>query len=87
MNKPDTIYFLWGALFGMISPFIGLFVGSQVLPFFGTVLMFPIVLISQLVDKPFGEFSIGLMIISVLVSIVVWGIVLVLLGRLKSSFN
>jgi hypothetical protein len=87
MKDFDKKYFLWGALFGMVSPFIGLFVGLQILPILGTVLMFPIILISKLIDKPFGEFSTMLIVLSVLLSIIVWGGVFVLVGRLKAFIS
>ena len=87
MKKLDIIYFLWGALFGLLSPFVGLFVGAQILPVLGTILMFPIVLISQIVDKPFGEFTITQIILSISFSVIVWGVLFVLVGRFKSLIS
>jgi hypothetical protein len=82
MNKKDNKNFKWGALFGVIAPFFGLFVGLQIIPFFGTILLFPFVLISKIVGQPLGEFSTTLLVLSFILSIIVWGGIFVLIGQL-----
>lgn len=69
--------FLWGALFGIASPLLGLFAGLQVAPFLGTVLMFPFVIIAKLTGLAIENFPIGLMISSIASSFVQWGLVFV----------
>jgi hypothetical protein len=81
MNEQDKAYFLWGAVFGLIAPLAGLFIGLQVAPLIGTILMFPIILISKMVNKPFGSFSTGLMVLSFVFSVVVWALLYVTFGR------
>ena len=83
MTKKDNRNFKWGALFGVIAPILGLFVGLQIVPFLGTILLFPSVLISKVNGQPLGEFSTSLMVLSFILSIIVWGGIFVLIGRLK----
>jgi len=83
MNKKDNRNFKWGAFFGVIAPFLGLFVGLQIVPFLGTILLFPSVLISKVSGQPLGDFSTSLMVFSFILSIIAWGGIFVLMGRLK----
>jgi ABC-type dipeptide/oligopeptide/nickel transport system permease subunit len=78
---------LIGALFGFIAPFIGLFVGSQVMPLLGDLLMFPFVIIGKIVDQPFGEMSTNLLLFCLLISMVVWGLIFMLVSKLIRSLK
>lgn len=82
MNKK---HFTYGSIFGLVAPFIGMFVGLQMVPFLGTILMLPFAIISTILDQPFGNFSTGLQILSVLLSIGFWGLVFAVAGRFFSK--
>ncbi len=67
-------------LFGLLAPFIGLFVGLQISPLLANVLMFPFIIVSALTGTPtgtpIGEMS-GLLFTSlVLISGVAWAVLL-----------
>lgn len=78
MNK----YFRWGAVFGLLAPFIGMFAGLQIVPFLGTVLMFPFVIVGELVNQPFGDFSTPLKLLSLVLSVAFWGTVFFAIAKL-----
>ncbi len=44
-------------LFGLIAPFIGLFIGLQMSPWLANILMFPFIIVSALTDIPIGMMS------------------------------
>jgi hypothetical protein len=75
--------FFWGALFGLIAPIIGLFAGLQIAPIVGNILMFPFIIISHILDKPFGEFPTPLLVLSIVLSILAWGAIFSLIARLR----
>lgn len=79
----DKKTFFWGAAFGFLAPVIGMFAGLQLAPFLGNILLFPFIILSSLVDIPFGEFSLPLLIFSFVLSIVLWGLIFVLITQLK----
>lgn len=67
--------FLYGAIFGMVSPIIGLIMGLQVVPLLGTILMFPYVILSWLLGQPIGMLSDLWMMTGLLFSMLFWGCV------------
>ncbi|MBC6401455.1 MAG: hypothetical protein GDA51_01875 [Ekhidna sp.] len=86
-NPKDKKNFKWGALFGIFASLIGPFIGLQVAPFVGTSLLFPAIFVSTVIGQPLGNFSTGFMIFTFIFSIVFWGGVFVLLGRLKRAIS
>lgn len=66
---------LWGGVFGLVAPFIGMFIGLQVSPMVANVLMFPVIGMSAMLQRPFGMWSPALMLTAVALSIIVWALV------------
>ena len=87
MNKTNKRNFIKGAIFGLLAPFIGMFVGLQVAPFLGTILMFPFAIISKIIGQPLGEFSTIVMILSIVLSIVLWGFIFTGIAKIISKFK
>jgi hypothetical protein len=79
MNKKALV---WGAMFGLIAPVVGLFVGLQISPIVANVLMFPIIGLSAVLGTPFGMWSPSLMLASVILSIAAWALAFALVGKL-----
>ncbi len=77
---PKSIIF--GAIFGLIAPFIGLFAGLQVSVVLGSILTFPLGLLYQITGTPIGMMSAGLLILGWLVSILVWAAIFYGVSRL-----
>ena len=80
--KKNKKLFLYGSIFGLIAPFVGLFLGLQVAPVLGNILMFPFILIGSIVDKPFGYFSGFERVLGWLLSIILWGLIFVVMGKI-----
>lgn len=74
--------FLRGAAFGLLAPVIGMWMGLAVMPFLGTILMAPIVLLSEILGEPFGNMSGAMRLLSLLLSMVFWGFVFWGIGKL-----
>ena len=83
ITKPILIKFS----FGLIAPFIGLFVGLQVSPWLGSVLMFPFIAVSAVTGIPIGEMPGLLFGALVLVSGVAWAIVLSIPGVIRTQLG
>lgn len=66
---------IWGGVFGFVAPFIGLFVGLQLSPTIANILMFPVLLLSEVLNSPFGTWSPGFMLAGLLVSMAAWALV------------
>lgn len=66
---------LYGGIFGLIAPIVGLFVGLQVSTFFGTLLTFPVIGLSVLLDTPLGNMSGFEKILGLVASIIFWALV------------
>ena len=79
MNKKAL---LWGGVFGLIAPFVGLFVGLQISPVVANVLMFPIIGLSYVLGTPFGMWGPSLMILGIALSIVMWALVFGIVAKL-----
>jgi hypothetical protein len=73
---------LWGALFGLIAPFVGLVVGLQVSPTIANIVMFPIIALAAVLKSPFGMWSTELKIGGLVLSIVVWALLFAAVSRL-----
>lgn len=74
-----------GAIFGLIAPFVGIFLGLQVSTILGNILAFPIIGVSAVVGVPFGLWPLWGMIGALLLSIVVWALVFGLISLLVRS--
>lgn len=83
MPKPLIYKFL----FGLIAPFIGLFVGLQVSPLLANILMFPIIAVSAATDTPIGEMPGLLWVGMVLLSGVVWSALLSVPGLIRAQWG
>ena len=83
MSKPLVYKFA----FGLIAPFIGLFVGLQVSPLLANILMFPIIAVSAVTDVPIGEMSGLLWAGMVLLSGVVWATLLSVPGLIRAQLG
>ncbi len=66
---------LWGALFGLLAPIVGLFLGLQVSVVIANVLLWPALLMSSVLGAPLGTWNIWLMLGGMLVSVLVWALV------------
>jgi len=66
---------LWGGVFGLVAPFVGVFVGLQVSPMVANVLMFPVLAMSVMLGSPFGMWSPALMLVALVLSVIVWALV------------
>ena len=78
---------IWGGVFGLAAPFIGLFVGLQVSATVANVLMFPVLILSEVLNAPFGMWSPGLMFTGLFVSIVVWALVFAAVSALVKQIQ
>ena len=76
---------LAGILFGATAPLIGLFAGLQIAPLAGNILLFPFVITSLLTGEAPGDFSTGATILLWMVSIIVWGALFKLGGKLVAK--
>lgn len=74
--------FIYGAIFGLIAPMIGLFVGLQLSTFLGNILMFPFYIIGLFTEEPFGNWSMAMRVLGVLLSMITWGTVFYLIFNL-----
>lgn len=79
MNKKCLI---WGGLFGLIAPFIGIFAGLQISTTVGNILAFPIIGLSALTGVPFGMWGAGMMLFAFALSVVVWALIFSLIAKL-----
>jgi hypothetical protein len=79
MNKKA---FIWGGLFGLIAPFIGIFLGLQVSTLLGNIFAFPLIGIAYMTGQPFGMWHPALMIGAAILSIVVWALIFGIIARL-----
>ena len=66
---------MWGGVFGLVAPFVGMFVGLQVSPMVANVLMFPIIAMAAGLNSPFGMWSPALMLAALVLSVIVWALV------------
>ena len=71
MNKKALI---WGGVFGLVAPFIGLFVGLQVSPMLANILMFPIIGLAAVSGGSFGQ-NPAILLVGVVLSVVVWALI------------
>jgi len=63
---------LYGFVFGLIAPVIGLFVGLQLSVAVANVLMWPVLLISLITNTPFGLMSVWLRLGAWIFSAIAW---------------
>lgn len=79
--------FVAGALFGLIAPIIGLFIGLQINSILGSILLFPIVLLSSILEQPFGMFTLPLKLFSIFLSVLGWGLLFVLIKTIGAKLK
>lgn len=65
---------MWGGVFGLVAPFIGLFVGLQVSPMIANVLMFPIIGLAAVSGGSFGQNPM-IFLVGIVLSIIVWSVI------------
>ena len=73
---------IWGAVFGLFAPIVGLFIGLQISPIVADILMWPVLLLARIVGTPFGSWGWGLISTGLIVSILLWSMVFALVQRL-----
>lgn len=74
--------FIYGLLFGLISPLIGIFAGLQLSSILGNILMFPFYIVGMFTDLPFGNWSMLIKIMGILFSMITWGTIFYMISRL-----
>ena len=74
---------LWGFPFGLLMPIFGLFVGLQISPTLANIMLFPLVLLSDLTGIVFGKASGLQRILFILFSGATWSLVFFALSRLR----
>lgn len=67
--------FLLGALLGLIFPFVGVSIGLQVSPALANVLLFPLLVWSQLLNIPIGMWSLPMQLFGLVLSVGCWGVI------------
>lgn len=76
-----------GAVFGLIAPFVGIFIGLQVLPLFGTFLILPFVSLVLLTGIPIGNMGTALFVVGMVLSVIFWAVVFSGIGKLVRIVN
>ncbi|MBI2612819.1 hypothetical protein HYW59_03380 [Candidatus Kaiserbacteria bacterium] len=72
---------MWGGVFGLVAPFVGLFIGLQVSPVVANVLMFPIIGLAYVVGQPFGMWNPMLMLLGLALSVAAWALVFSIVAK------
>jgi len=75
---------IWGAAFGLVAPFVGLFAGLQVSVWLGNILAFPLVGLAYLTGRPFGTWGVWPMLLAVGLSMVAWALIFGVVSLLGS---
>ena len=78
---------MWGGVFGLVAPFVGMFVGLQVSPMVANVLMFPIIAMAAALNSPFGAWSPALMLAALVLSVIAWALVFAAVGTLLKQMR
>lgn len=71
-----------GVLFGLVVPFLGVFLGLQVSTALGNILAFPVIAIVYITDTPFGMWSGWQFAVAAVLSVVLWTAFFALIGKL-----
>lgn len=79
MNKTALI---WGGIFGLIAPLVGMFVGLQVSSVLGNILMWPFVCIAYMTGLPFGMWGSVMTLTATALSVIVWALIFALAAKL-----
>ena len=74
---------LWGFFFGLLIPIFGLFVGLQFSALLANLMLFPLVVLSDLTGIVFGKASSLERILFVLISGVFWALLFFAVSRLS----
>ena len=78
---------MWGGVFGLVAPFIGMFIGLQVSPMVANILMFPVIAMSAALNSRFGMWSPALMLAALVLSVIVWALVFVAVDMLLKQIR
>ena len=73
---------IFGFIFGLIAPFIGLFLGLQVSVFLGNLLTLPFQAFFTLTGVPFGEMPGVIILLLTLISGILWAAIFYAIARL-----
>ena len=79
MNKKSLIL---GGTFGLIAPFVGLFLGLQVSVIIGNILAFPVIGLAYLTGQPFGMWHPLMMVLAIVLSVVTWALIFSFIAKL-----
>ncbi len=78
-------HYIAGILLGLLTPVAGIFIGLQISTTFGTILAWPLVLMSFLTGIPFGMWSPLLWLVAMILSVIVWTLVVYALSQLGKT--
>lgn len=73
---------IWGGIFGLLAPFIGIFLGLQVSTTLGNILAFPVIGLSYATGVPFGMWHWSMLLLAVALSVVLWALIFALVAKL-----
>lgn len=75
-------YLILGGAFGIIAPFIGIFLGLQVSVALGNILAFPVIGLAYLTGHPFGMWHPLMMVLAIVLSVFVWALIFGFVAKL-----
>lgn len=73
---------IWGGLFGLVAPFVGIFFGLQVSTTLGNILAFPVIVLAYVTGTPLGMWHPALMFAAVALSVVLFALIFALAAKL-----
>ncbi len=77
--------YIFGILFGLVTPVVGIFAGLQISVMLGNILAFPFLVVSVFSGKPLGFWGLGLWLFSFVFSVVIWVYIFSLLEKILDS--
>lgn len=81
MHRILSLAAIFSFLFGVLTPFVGVFLGLQVAPLLGTIFAFPLLAAGWLVGEPIGQLSPLIRAGALLASGLVWSFIFVLTAK------
>jgi hypothetical protein len=73
--------YIFGILFGVLVPFIGIFVGLQISTTLGNILTFPVVAVSFITGTPFGMWNPTMWLLATVFSIAIWTAIFFIISK------
>ena len=78
-------WLIWGSVFGLIAPYVGVFVGLQVSVVLGNILTFPLIILAALTDSVFGNWGLPFLLLATALSVVIWALIFGVVGLLLNQ--